>query len=223
MPGKQPSNTRRDFLGLVASAAASSVLRGQNKEDGTSVPGGAHARQKLVWEFRNAYLMAVSPDGTKVCLYFTKHPQMIFAFPRGGRATYDGGALQDETLRVIEAGSWRVLYSSQLRAKPMSASFFGGGEALYAETLVISDSAFHDRQRVVIDLLARKLAEVVSPYRVHESSVHLLALSQPVLLGVEYIREMGPNAVILAALPEYREIARAPFAVTPERASQSKL
>ena len=159
--------------------------------------------------------MAVSPDGSKMCLYFTKHPQMTFTIPQRGPATYDGGALKDEALGVIEMGSWSVLYSAQLRAKPTLVSFFAQSEALYAETLTIADSA--DFQHLVIDLPARKLVERVSPYRVDELSVHYSALTRPLLIGVESVREKGPSATILATLPDYKETARVPFAVSPER------
>jgi len=212
---KQPSNTRRDFLGLVASAATGSVLLGQNKGDGTSP--GVHARlpePKLIKEFRNAYLMAVSPDGAKVCLYFTNHPQMTFNI-RGNQRTVDEGNPKDEALRVIEMGSWKDIYSTRLRAKPTSVSFFARSDAIYAETLVISDS--QDRQRVVIDLPARNFAELVVPYRAQESSKHYCALSGPLLVGMESVREIGPRGIILATLPGYKEIARVPFAVTPGR------
>ena len=47
--------------------------------------------------------------------------------------------------------------------------------------------------------------------------MHFSALTRPILVGVERIRDVGPSATILATLPDYKEIARVPFAVTPER------
>jgi hypothetical protein len=69
---------RRRFLEGCAALAAASLLKGQGQSEN---PGATPLQPKLVKEFRNAYLMAVSPDGAKVCLYFTKHPLMTFTFP----------------------------------------------------------------------------------------------------------------------------------------------
>src|SRR5665213_1557900 len=183
---KSTSGSRRSFLLLSAGVACTPLLRSQNKGQaaprGLREPAVKSLQPKLVKEFKNAYLVAVSPDGGKMCLYFTKHPQLTFTF-RGDQRTVDGGALKDEALGVIEMGSWDGIYSAQLRAKPISVSFFAGSEALYAETLPTSDSGFRYWQQVVIDLSARKLAERVSPGRVHESSMHFSALSRPLLVG----------------------------------------
>jgi hypothetical protein len=68
-----------------AALAAASLLKGQGQSEN---PGATPLQPKLVKEFRNAYLMAVSPDGAKVCLYFTKHPLMTFTFPPPRRPRY---------------------------------------------------------------------------------------------------------------------------------------
>jgi WD40 repeat protein len=105
-------------------------------------------------------------------------------------------------------GSWSVLYSTQLRAKPMSASFFADGDTVYAETLGLPETSFRERQQVVIDLPNRKSTERMSSSLVGDPTMNYFALSQSHLVGVEYVRGQGQRALVLAALPDYRAVAR---------------
>ena len=208
---------RRLFISKCLGIAIVPLLRAQ--DDRAIVPNrvGGRASQsrelKLIKEFKDAYLVAVSPDGGKMCLYFTKRPQTILTVGPG-QIKYAGGAPKDEALAVIEVDSWRTLYAAQLRGKPARASFFAGGEVLYAETDNIFAENFQKYQQVVIDLAASKLEERVSPWR----SVVYSALSESLLLGRDSNRKGGSGAELtLATLPDYTVTRRVPFAVTDER------
>jgi hypothetical protein len=119
-------------------------------------------------------------------------------------------------------GSWSVLYSTQLRAKPMSASFFADGDTVYAETLGLPETSFRERQQVVIDLPNRKSTERMSSSLVGDPTMNYFALSQSHLVGVEYVRGQGQRALVLAALPDYRAVARTLRREEPPAARQSK-
>ena len=120
-------------------------------------------------------------------------------------------------------GSWSMLYSIQLRAKPKSVSFFADGDMVYAETLRIPETKFRESQQVVIDLPSRKSTERTSSWLAAEPMIDYFALSQPHLVGLaEYVQDQGQNALVLAELPDYREIARVPFAVTDEREAPNR-
>jgi hypothetical protein len=170
---------------------------------------------KLVHEFRNAYLLAVSPDGKRVCMYFTKHPRDTFTF-RGGRWKHDNSPDNpDEILRVLEIGTWKAIDSVRLRYKTVSASFFAGSEALYAETMAIPDDRYRTSQRIIINLHDGSMKEVMRP----EPSAHCSALSDRTLLGVVGTGET--EALILTTFPDFREVTRAPCAVSGHRAAFS--
>ena len=112
MKSSQPvSESRRSFLRLSVGFACTSLLRGQDKgqaaSSGLGESGLKLPQPKLVKEFRDAYFMAISPDGGKMCLYFTKHPQIDVRHNSAWRPTEPttaGPAQEDEALRVIEMG-----------------------------------------------------------------------------------------------------------------------
>ncbi|HEX4808651.1 MAG TPA: hypothetical protein VH325_06970 [Bryobacteraceae bacterium] len=169
---------------------------------------------KLVHEFPNAYLLALSPDSKCVCLYFTKHQRDTFTF-RGGRWKHDNAKDDtDEVLRVLEIGTWKAIDSVRLRYQTVNTSFFADGKALYAETAAIPDDRYHTSQRVIINLQDGGREEVIQP----EPSAHCSALRERTLLGVVG-NAVITDALILTTFPAFKEISRAPFAVTGDRAA----
>jgi hypothetical protein len=64
------------FRECVALAVPCAVLRCEAAQNASAVRAEGPAR--LVKEFKNSYLLDISPDGTKVCLFFTRNPTRSF-------------------------------------------------------------------------------------------------------------------------------------------------
>jgi hypothetical protein len=218
---KPAFGSRRKFIGLSLGVAWTSLLRSQNKGQviPPAVPENAvYLQPKLLREFRNAYLVAVSPDSSKMCLYLTKHPQMIFTI-RGSERSYDGGSLRDEALGVIAMGSWAPLYSMQLRDKPQAVSFFARSDILYAQTLPFANGLGNsDEQQLLISVPSGGVEERVAPY----NGVLYRALSDRKLLGNQYDQKSRNSQLILATAPDFKEFSRISFAVTQEREPRNR-
>jgi hypothetical protein len=180
--------------------------------------GSATALQvNLVHEFRNASLLAVSPDGKLACLYFTKHPQDSFTW-RGGLWKHENDGNSNEMLRVTELSSWKSVRSEQLRQKVFLASFFAGGQQLYVETQAFRNGAALDSQQLVIDLRNGKTQEHVRLEHPDESFTYYYALQDRVLLASKADgKSRRTEELILAKLPDYTEIAHTPFPVSSHR------
>lgn len=169
---------------------------------------------ELVREIKGAQLCAVSPDGQYICVYYFRH---IENFLR--EWSYDGGDTKktDDTLRVVELDSGKVVYSTQLRSMVVNASFFAVGADLYAETLPLTETEGSRAklvQHVVVDLHTRKLDERLLKL---SRGIEYFGLASPNLLGVESsLQTARASALVLAALPDYKEVKRAPFAPTSE-------
>lgn len=190
-----------------------------------SVSRSAHERSTPLLEiaplkrFQDTQFLAVSPDSTRLCLYRFQHPET------GLRAwSYDGGTStkKDDVLQVMELQTGKLVYATQLRTMVESLSFFADGGRLYAETMSMSNtdnSRISVRQRAVIDLATHELME-----RLSQDRNLYIALGGESLLGhhtdqgLYSIRRSTDQAstLVLANLPEYKEVAREPFAVAQE-------
>jgi hypothetical protein len=160
-------------------------------------------------EWNNAYLVAISPTGDKLCLYFTKHPLAEFTFS-DERLTYKGESPEDELFTVFELASPSPIYSAPLPARPSVVSFFGDTNSLYLEALF--PPYFRAGQRIVIDLQGGRSDRSNYSTSRDGSYTHYYALNSHVLLGVE--AEPNPTravALLREMLPDYREIARTPY------------
>jgi hypothetical protein len=213
---KSPNPSRRQFLrrcgGMAAVPVCANFAAGQNDASG-------RLEITMVRAFSGAQFRGVSPDGTRLSLYRLRHVET-----RLRSWSYDGGESKksDDVLQVVEIETGKVVYATQLRTMVVGLSFFAGAERLYAETmpLATADSGrFNVVQQVVIDLETRELAE-----RLNQGQDLYIALTGGSLLGYRIsqaaysIRRATepPSALWLAALPDYRETARAAFATTSE-------
>src|SRR5439155_13562480 len=114
---------------------------------------------------------------------------------------------------VLELGSWRSVYATQLRQKPVWASFFEDGERLYTETDVFRDHNEVKYQRVIIDLRTTKQEEYLIPFPRAGTSFHYRALSGDALLGTEFSGKTSKtDALVKVELPAFREVRRVAFA-----------
>jgi WD40 repeat protein len=201
------SLSRRLFLsecaGAMLGSAAMAQVAGQE---------GLHRVQPAA-EFNNAVLLAVSPTGDRICLYFTQDPLLTMAWPmRSARRNADNA----DELRVIETGSWKTVLSIQLRQKAYRGSFFCEGQQLYLETLAFPEGDGLVSQRSVIDLRTGKALDYLRPEHPEESSIFYSALCDGSLLGAEVDgNTRRTEALIRATLPDFQEVARAPVGIRP--------
>src|SRR5579863_3483505 len=77
--GSRPAVSRRQFLSGCAVMASLHVTRAFGQDGREAAP-----ELKLVHDFKNAMLHAVSPDGKRLCLYFSRNPHDTFNWSRGG-------------------------------------------------------------------------------------------------------------------------------------------
>lgn len=212
------SESRRHFLrGMIAgSALFGQNVAGQNGSGTTLQPSPTTTPgMTLAKEWNDAYLLAVSPAGDNLCLYFTKQPLTTFT-QRPERWTYGAEPPEKETFAVFEIGAWKTTYSTHLRARPAHSSFFSDGKSIYVETNSFAPR-FRNGQRTLIDLQSgKKIDETDYSRAPGEGYVRYCALNKRMLLGVG-IEQNPSRAVFLAraALPTYQELARVPYPVEP--------
>lgn len=200
-------------LFLVLSLLANSC-RAQDQPAAMSPSRPVAAR--LVKEVKHTSLIAISPDGSKLCLYFTKHPLMTFTL-RGDQRTSAGGSVEGEALNVIQmepGQNWKEIYSThQLRSRFMTGSFFGDSETLYLEVLGIPPD-YKNSQRIVVNVRTRELNERIR-HEVPGKAIGYLALNNRVLLGIESEPSTAKTvALILAGVPDFHQLARVPYSVS---------
>jgi|HubBroStandDraft_5_1064220.scaffolds.fasta_scaffold75256_1 hypothetical protein len=185
MKNDQSGITRRDtlrgFAGLMSAVKLAPRCYGQ-----AALPVRSGLSAKLVYEFANAYLLAVCPNGTKICLYFTEHPERSLAFQgRGWKRVGETGRSAEE-LRIVEIRTGRSIYKSQLRDMAQQASFFADGQNLYAETLAFSDGSGLASQQILVDLQSGKQIENIRTEHHASSRTLYCALDNRMLLGAQY-------------------------------------
>ncbi|HEY1759725.1 MAG TPA: hypothetical protein VGG72_30420 [Bryobacteraceae bacterium] len=200
--------TRRRFAGqCVAWAAAPLLQRAAKAQARLTVPDPTREQPiKFVREFTNAYTVAVSPDGERICLYFTRHPHVTFTFHNGKWVGADAAA-HDRLLGVMELDGWKGRYSTQLLEVPAGASFFADGDRLHVETQLIPIS-FKTRQEAIVDLRTDSLQNRI---RTYDRTIYS-ALENNTLLGFSYDEKSRGIALFRAELPDYQETLRVPFA-----------
>ncbi|HZV06183.1 MAG TPA: hypothetical protein VE999_13985 [Gemmataceae bacterium] len=176
-------------------------------------------RITMVRKIDGAQFYGVSPDGRLLCLYRFRRPETMLR-----EWSYDGGNSRktEDVLQIVDLETGKLHYATQLRTMVEDLSFFAGGERIYAQTVLMGrpgSDRLKIRQQVVIDLRTRQVAE-----RLSESPDFHIALSGDTLLGyrsyqgVYSVRHVDSprSALLLAELPDYKEVARTPFAVAPE-------
>lgn len=209
---KLVAESRRRFLrqcsGALAAGALASPAEGQSERVQRSEARSSYL--KLAKEFRYARLCAISADSAKMCLYFTGHPYITFTIPQEGPVTYDGGSEKDGALAVIEMGSWREMFSAQLRQQPTIAGFFGSSEVLFIDALSFSPG--RPDQQVLVELSSGHVEEHLRTVKSGKRLTSYYDLTDHALLGLEYGGAApGRKALTRVTIPNYRETARVPF------------
>jgi hypothetical protein len=164
-------------------------------------------------EFNDAFLRAVSPEGSRICLYFTHRPNVAFTFRRKAETLDRRG----DHIAVIESGSWKTVYSGPVSSVWGSAGFFPGTDSLYLETLV-SIPGGATTKRLIVDIRSGGRTEFTLKDRAE--NLHLdfnfLPLTGKTLLGVgSATAPFRYSTLVVATLPDFEEAARVWFAVPP--------
>jgi outer membrane protein assembly factor BamB len=157
-----------------------------------------------------AYLLDVSPDGTKICVYSTKNPYDSFRWSGTWKQLNSPVPDKADALRVFEIGSWKEIASTILRQRALHATFFADGEAVHVDTGAPAPFI----QRVLIDLKTGTPREMaLSPWDFERFNMYYYALIDRVLLGAQHNSKTNrTDFLVRAELPAYKELKRVAFA-----------
>ena len=171
---------------------------------------------RLVHEFKNAVLLAVSSDGARICLHFFKSPIDSYRFEMGSWF-HVGPNRSSDFLQVLDVGDWTPVYSGQFSSQVTAASFFSDGKRIYVETQPVMQDRHLARQQAIVNLSDGRRVAHVQPVGAGEVLESYAIGSSRVLLK-EYGRPVKNRAgdLVILELPDYREVQRASFA-TRER------
>ncbi len=209
MSGDSIPITRRR-LGCLTVPAIASVRRAFSQ----GAPTG-RTTLKLERDFRNAYLLAVSPDGKRVCLYFTETRQETFTLS-SGRWLHKNAQRSRDTLSVLDLKTGAAVFSGTFRAKVYPASFFTDGERLYAETGSFLQNGELVTQQTVVDLPSGKTAERIAPID-SGTAFGFHAIREDTLLVQSYDQNLKRSVTLTQARwPTFGVIRRSAYA-TQER------
>jgi WD40 repeat protein len=106
---------------------------------------------KVVAHFATGTFLAASPDGRRICLYFTGNPIQSYTL-RSGRWAKKQADDSGDSLQVIDLATDKSVFQRKFREQVFPASFFADGERLYAETLFFKENGRLVHEQVVIDL-----------------------------------------------------------------------
>lgn len=168
---------RRSFLrGLMAPVAAGLLRR----------MDGASFGVELAKEFPASTVQAISPDGTKLCV----EDWMERGYP----------------IRVLETGTWRVIYSGRFETRTHVAGFLKDGQSFMCEGPT--------PWRAIVDLRTGERALKYPPYNPHEhqGDTFTPAGDRTLLMTHWQSPPYQTTTLSLVDLPDYREIVKVPYA-----------
>lgn len=143
---------------------------------------------ELAKEFPASTVKAISPDGSKVCI----EDWMERGVP----------------MRVLEIGTWRVLYSGTFSPRALSVQFLGDNR-----TLLVQSAG----SQVVIDTTTGMRTERDFAYDRQRRDDYYAAGEGTLLVFNRDPRTGEGKNVALLKLPDYREAVRVPYATQPRR------
>lgn len=193
-----PGVSRRDFFRIAVAVAGASGIAGAASED---------QPRELVREFTDAYLRALSPDGRKICLYFTKNTTVSFRF--SGSKWHDvtkrrGG----DTLGVIEVDSWKELFSIPHKGVAPTASFFADSDRIITNTLLL-DPRPSEHQHLLIDLRSGHVEDRTEVFG--EPVLYVDGYRNDMVVGSEYSKKTHrTEAYTHIRLPTWETVLRVP-------------
>src|SRR5437868_1236826 len=148
--------SRRRFLSTSAALVAlrpPTCSRAQQSTNSSNASTRTTIEATPSRQFKNAYLIDVSPNSKMLSLYFTSHPEETFALQGRWKQQKEPINQGSEHLEIVEIGTWKTVYTTPLEQKPRNGSFFGDDNAFYIETLPFPDNRRLITQQVVVDLI----------------------------------------------------------------------
>lgn len=171
------------------------------------------SRASLVKEIKNARLLDVSADSSKLCLYSSRHPVRSFTWSGTWKENKAPVRSGEEALRIVNANSWIEAFARRLPALPYEASFFADGGSVYVEIPGVNAGTDH----ILIELLTGNMQQRSFPVR-NGLLFSYWALGDHMLLGAGRSASLNRVEVLVKAeAPDYNEVARVPFAEGRQR------
>jgi hypothetical protein len=164
----------------------------------------------LAQEFPRSTVKAISPDGKKLCL--------------------EDWGVPGYPLRVLEAETWRQVYTGRFQSRAQGVGFFADSQTLLVEALASSGNGVCGvgkghcaHQKVVIDLRTDDRSERVLAIDVGKGETYW-PLSPGVLLDAHFVTKpyWTTETLALVEFPGFRELMRAPYANIPREPKHPK-
>jgi hypothetical protein len=202
--------SRRNAIGACGAAALGWFARSARGQAGRGT-GGGEASLRLEKELENSKFIDVSADSQKLCFYFSRRTGPYYDWNEKWQDASPIGANED-ALRIVLRDSWKTSYAKRLLGPASRGGFFAGADRLYVETLPVMGRDSSIIQRLIVDLPTGKEQQRIEP--VPKTGLHFSywPLEGNRLLGEGRSFDTALTEVmVLAELPDYREIKRVPF------------
>jgi hypothetical protein len=189
--------SRKEFLRFAAASIVGNRVAGAGSDD---------QPRELVREFRDALLLALSPDGRKMCLHFTENSTESFRLESGRwkRLTKNRSG---EGLKVIELDTWKELFSVNPEGGPLPVTFFRDSERLITNTLLLQEKPVQE-QYLLIDLKSGRVVErregIEAIFR------RFYAFDGSIMIGSENDKTRKLKWYTHVSLPEWNTVKRVP-------------
>lgn len=206
--------SRRGFINSAGALVAPFLASGHTQTTEAAPISDNDFHVRLVKEIKNAQLLDLSPDGTKLCMYSSRNPVRSFRWNgetwRESKTPIRDG---DEALRIISRDSWAQTYATRLPALPYYASFFADGMAIYVGIPGITEAGQNGDVHLIVDPRDSQPLEHFARYSPTAPMFFYHALRDRMLLGAGNDAKVNrTEVVVLAKSPTFEETRRAPFA-----------
>ncbi len=159
----------------------------------------------MLKRFKNGHLLDISPDGSRVCLYFGNSS---WSFTKGPAVLRSTGGSGDYSIQVFETVSWASTYSLPIEQRPFNATFSVDGGFLYTDLSGAKRTQGYESPSLAIDLKSQSVTKHLRndvPGEV--STFHLSGLRNGSLLALELNRGRR-HALLIAGADRFNEEAR---------------
>ena len=199
----------RKWAGLVLPLTISQAVGQHIPSSESEIPSG-FLPMRLFKEFKFAQLLDTSPDGGKLCLYFTRNPTRSFVWQGGWEERTTPVRDGEDALRVIDRDTWKLTYATRLPALPFWTSFFPDNKTLYVGIPAVASGG---TEHLVIDLRNGIIQKRLDPLNQNGLNFSYIALGDGLLLGCGRSFKANRTEILTKVeLPSYNEIRRVPFA-----------
>jgi WD40 repeat protein len=183
--------SRRDLLSYCASVWVASHIGIEAAQIGNS-----RLKITLMHEFAQSTAKSLSSDGTRLCI--------------------EDWAAGGYPLRVVEMGTWRIIYSGRFRSRVLTTSFFLDGQELFLEGPGAAGEKAYWQANVELSTgkCFEQKRQLDNDSRMGD---HVLAaIGDHRLLITQLRRSPNPTeAVEIVEFPNFREILKVPYATQP--------